>query len=264
MTTVKPIITDAQSRRENQTTAFKEAGFAPKSPDGTLFDYDFEKSLGYHLGEQFYACIPQVRALVPKLKASNAVGYDNRIERNGVDGYIWLEKEVKNLLVLGFKNQNVMYLVYIVTKFGDDEIHVRQIWSDYLAMCRSGNYMLGKPDWDSINNPGYIDAICHAETAVKEYSDDFYDEQGKQLTPYGHFVTRPSLTTHQKWALDNVGMRYKDGRDKGYIASVKVSNLTEKPYCESPNRAMQTPLEYIFMDFKLVLNLPCLDGDEAS
>jgi len=143
-------MSEHQSRREQQTTAFQKAGFTPEFPDGRLFSYDFEQSLGYHLGEQFHSCINQVRALVPKIKEHNANCYADRIERNGVDGYIWLEKEEENILILGFENQNVMYLVYIIHKYGEDEIHVRQIWTDYLAACREGNYMLSKPDWDNI------------------------------------------------------------------------------------------------------------------
>ena len=262
MKTTKTIKTDAKSRRDNQTTAFNSAGFSGEASNGNLFSFDFEKALGYHLGEQFYACIPNVRDLVPKLKERSAVGYDNRIERNGVDGYIWLEKEEENILVLGFQNQNIMYLVYVITKYGVDKIHVRQIWDDYLAACRSGNYMIGKPAWDVLDTHDYKDVICHAETAIKEYSDDFYDEQGKQITPDGHYVSRPNLTTHQK-SLGNVGMRYKDGRDKGYIVSVKINILTEKPCCCSPIKAMRTNLEYMFMDFKSVLELPCLGDDEG-
>jgi hypothetical protein len=261
MITAKPTMTDAQSRRENQTTAFHEAGFVNESTDGTLFSYDFEKSLGYHLGGQFHACIPQVRALVSELKVRKAVGYANRIERNGVDGFIWLEKDDKDLLLMGFQNQNIIYLVYIITKYGEDEIHVRQIWRDYLALCKSGHYMLGKPQWDSINAPSYTDVIIQGNTAIEEYSDDLYDESGNSVTPIGHFVKRPCLNTHLQ-GIDNVGMKYKDGRDEGYIASVTINTLTEKPYCDSPSKSMQTPLEYIYMDFKSVLNLPCLEGDE--
>lgn len=263
MATVKPENTDAQIRRENQTTAFKEAGFDPDPKDVNLFSFDFEKALGYHLGEQFYQFIPGVMELAPKLKERKAVGYDNRIERNGVDGYIWLENEEEDLLVMGFKNQNIMYLVYVMKKYGKNEIHVRQIWEDYLAACRSGHYMIGKPDWNRVKNPTYGDVILHAKTASREYSDDFYDDKGKRLTPDGHFVERPCLKTHQE-GLVNVGMRFKDGRDEGYVASVKINITTEKPYCESPTHAMQKPIEYIFMDFKSVLDLPCLEGDEEQ
>lgn len=251
---------NTQSRREKQTTAFQEAGFAPEHQDGSLFSFDFEKSLGYHIGEQLYNCIPQVRKLVPELKARNAVGYSNRIERNGVDGYIWLEKDEDDIILMGFQNQNVSYLVYILAPYRQDEIHIRQIWRDYFDLCKSGHYMLGKSQWDNIENPCYEDVIIHGHTAVNEYSDDLHDEQGRSLMSKGSFVKRPSLKTHLE-DLSNSGMRYKDGRDNGYIASVTVNNLTNKPYCNSPTSAMKNFLEYVFMDFKSVLNLPCLAGD---
>lgn len=251
-------MSNTQSQRENQTTAFKKAGFAPEKNDGTLFGYDFEKSLGYHIGEQFYNLIPQVRNLVPELKTRNAISYDNRIERNGTDGYIWLEKDEKDIILMGFQNQNIMYLVYILTNYGKDEIHIRQIWRDYFDLCKSGHYMLGKPAWDAIDKPTYADVITHSDTAMNEYSDDLRDEQGRSLKSKGYFIKRPSLKTHQD-GLDNTGMRLKDGRDKGYIASVRINTLTEKPYCDSPLSSMRNHLEYIFVDFKSVLDLPCFD-----
>lgn len=245
----------------NQTTAFQTAGFAPENQDGSLFSYDFEKSLGYHLGEQLYNCIPQIKALVPQLEERQAVGYANRIERNGVDGYIWLEKSDSAITIMGFRNQNVMYLVYLISKYGKEEIHVRQIWDDYFDACQSGHYMLGKPAWDKIDNPSYADTIIHGHTAVQEYSDDLRDENNNSTAPRGHFVKRPSLKTHQQ-GLDNVGMKCKDGRDAGYLASVTINVLTVKPYCDSPLVSMKSPLEYVFMDLKSTLNLPCLAGEE--
>lgn len=250
-----------QSERHNHTVAFKNAGFDPDAKDGYLFSFDFEKSLGYNIGEQFYECIPSLRELVVRLKEKNALSYDNKIERNGVDGYIWLEKEENKLLIVGFENQNITYLVYIINNFGKDEIHVRQIWKDYLLSCRSGHYMIGTPSWNEIKNPSYKDVICHAKTALEEYSDDFYDEKGHRLPSDGHYVKRPCLKTHQE-KINNVGMRCQDCRDAGYIVSVTIDVLTEKPYCDSPYKSMQSPIHYLFMDFKSVLNYPCLEGDE--
>jgi hypothetical protein len=249
-----------QEKRQAQTTAFQNAGFASPEHDGNLFDHDFEKALGYHLGAQFYNCIDQVRQLVPQLIALNATNYDTKIDRNGTDGRIWLEKNEKDLIIMGFENQNVTYLVYIITKHGDDEIHVRQLWADYYKTVKSGNYMLGKPDWDSLESPSYADVILKSKTALSEYSDDMRNKHGKRIND-SHFIQRPSLTTHQD-GLKNAGMKLKDGRDAGYIASVTLNTLTEAPYCDSPTKAMQTTLSYIFMDFKSVLNYPCLGGEE--
>ena len=210
---------------------------------------------------KFYACIPNVLKLAARVKERKATSYDKRIERNGVDGYVWLEREDENILVLGFKNQNLKYLVYVITKYNEKEIHLRQIWEEYPVSITDDTYVMGKSTWDSIENPTYKDVVCHGHEAIGEYSDDFFDENGENINPKYHYVKRPSLITHQK-KEKNVGFRFLDGRDEGYIASVKVNILTEVPYCDSPTAAMQGFLEYIFMDFKSVLEIPCLEGDE--
>lgn len=254
--------------RDALVTAFDKAGFTANPEDMSLFDYNFERALGFSLGKAFSALIPNAIAIAEKLTHLGAIGYENRIARNGTDAYSWVEQiklkrsdRYDSIICIGNQTQNNMYLVYILEKYGSKEIHIRRIWRDYHATVRSGNYMLGKPVWDKINNPTYADVIEHANTACDEYSDDMYDKDGNSLNPDKYMIKRPCLKTHLQ-GLGNEGMKCLDGRDKGYIVSVKEDILSEQPYCDSPITAMQTKLEYIYRDFRCFLEYPYIDGEE--
>jgi hypothetical protein len=93
------------TKYESQAVSFEKADFVSNPKDMHLFNYHFKKSLGYHIGKQFHNLIPAVQAIVPELITLGATSFENKIERNGSDRFVWLESQSEDVYVLANKHK---------------------------------------------------------------------------------------------------------------------------------------------------------------
>ncbi|KWT98254.1 hypothetical protein WDL1P1_00285 (plasmid) [Variovorax sp. WDL1] len=121
------------------------------------------------------------------------------------------------------ETQSTNWVVVLEERFGRHTLHIRQFWDDP-ALLDSPDYH-GTFDQYTGSNLSIKDVVRLAAEAADRFSDDM---------PGVNYPKRPCLNTFLRGSLvpghkdAGIGLRYADGRDKGYVLSY------EQPYGDCP------------------------------
>jgi hypothetical protein len=208
-----------------------------RADKATLQNLELEATLSHYVGLAVQGVIPGYVALYDRLvakgyDASNPYEFGNDsfchyIPQRVVEAET-LSGEAKALLGLFGKEtlppdvakafvvetQNTNWIVVLTPRYGRHDLHVRQFWRDP-AVLDSPDYHGGMEQYTGANLT-IKDVIRLAAEAANLFSDDM---------PGVHYPQRPSLNTFLRGSLvpghkdAGAGLRYADGRDKGYVLS---------------------------------------------
>jgi len=206
-----------------------------KSELSDITGFAFPQAMTYLIGGMFVEPLKNVKEIALKLLDGGYNTFETEYDYNCADQYAHAFMKEDTLYFVK-RSQSSSYVVIFEkdSTYEVGKIHIRSYWEEMPEYYHSEILELQKKiSTDSIN----LEVLNQISGIVGLFSDSSYKKD---------FSNRPNLEN----VIGEVGMRYKDGRDTGYMATFKTDYnngyTIEKGY--SINQ-----LTYTMMDMQSIL-----------